>query len=207
MPSCYDAVLFDLLSALLDSRSLWNDVAGDPSRGSAWRMHYLEAAARTGQYRDYVPLIRESAQAVGVAESAAASLAGRWGELKPWPEAAAIVAGLAFRSKIGVVTNCSEKLGVYAAAKIGVDFDVVVTAERAGYYKPDPRIYALAIGEIDAAPERVLYVAGSPYDVRGAAAAGMSVFWHNRSQLADPGASSAASRTAATLDGVVGMFA
>ena len=30
MPTKYDAVIFDLLTALLDSWSLWNDVAVEP---------------------------------------------------------------------------------------------------------------------------------------------------------------------------------
>lgn len=206
MASRYHAVLFDLLSALLDSQTLWDDVAGDRQRGSEWRMHYLAAAATTGQYRDYVQLIRDSAQAAGVAPSRPDALVERWGELVPWPEAAAIIAEFASRSKIGIVTNCSERLGVDAAAKIGVAFDVIVTAERAGCYKPDPGIYELAIREIGEAPERILYVAGSPYDVRGAAAAGMPVYWHNRLGLADPVAGSIAARTAASLDDSVSLF-
>jgi 2-haloacid dehalogenase len=45
---------------------------------------------------------------------------------------------------LGVVTNCSKELGRTAVACTGVDFDVVVTAERAGYYEPDPGPFGLA---------------------------------------------------------------
>jgi len=198
----YDAVFFDLLSALLDSWSLWDDLAGDSSLGRKWRMHYLEATCSTEGYRPYVPLIGESAKAVGVAKSQADILASRWSELTPWPEAAEIVAELASKTKIGVITNCSEKLGVEAANKLGVKFDVVLTAERAGYYKPDPRVYETAIKEINEAPERILYVAGSPYDVRGSAATGMPVYWHNRIGLVDIEASSKAIESSDTLNGL-----
>ncbi|WP_395708628.1 hypothetical protein [Reyranella sp.] len=37
----YDAVVFDLLTVLLDSWSLWNDVAGSAEAGLAWRRRYL----------------------------------------------------------------------------------------------------------------------------------------------------------------------
>lgn len=200
MPRHYDAVLFDLLSALLDSWSLWDELAGDATLGREWRMHYLEAASKTESYRPYIPLIAESADAVGVARSKAEILARRWGELQPWPEAAEIVAELASNARIGVVTNCSEELGVQAASRFGVQFDVIVTAERAGYYKPDRRVYEAAIQELDVATERILYVAGSPYDVHGAAAAGMPVYWHNRMGLVNPEISAKTIQSSGTLE-------
>ena len=195
----YDAVLFDLLSALLDSWSLWDDIAGNPALGRAWRLNYLEAASRTANYEPYIALIGECARAVGLPKSRADILAERWRELTPWPEAREVLVALASEAKIGLVSNCSEDLGIEAAGKLGLDFDLFLTSERAGYYKPDQRIYELAVSEIGVAPERILYVAGSPYDVCGAAAAGMPVFWHNRAGIADSKASSCAVSSAATL--------
>ena len=203
----YNAILFDLLSALLDSWTVWDSLAGDSALGRKWRMHYLEATYNTERYEPYLSLVGESAKAVGVAESQAAALADQWGELTPWPEATDIIAELASTTKIGVITNCSEKLGVQAVRKLGADFDVVLTAERAGYYKPDPRIYEKAIEEIGEASESILYVAGSPYDVRGAATAGMPVYWHNRIGLVDIEASSCAIETSDALDGLRDLIA
>ena len=155
-----------------------------------------------GRLQTFVSLIGESAKAVGVAESQADILASRWSELTPWPEATEIVGELASKTKVGVITNCSEELGVEAANKLGVKFDVVLTAERAGYYKPDPRVYETAIKEIKEAPERILYVAGSPFDVHGSAAIGMPVYWHNRIGLVDIEASSKAIESSDTLKGL-----
>jgi 2-haloacid dehalogenase len=64
-----------------------------------------------------------------------------------------------------------------------VPFDVVVTAERAGAYKPRPEPYHYALEELAVPPEAVLFVAGSPNDLIGAGAAGMPVWWHNRVHL------------------------
>jgi FMN phosphatase YigB (HAD superfamily) len=71
-------------------------------------------------------------------------------------------------------------------------FTVVVSAERAGAYKPDPRPYQLALDELGLPAERVLFVAGSSHDVVGALRMGMPVIWVNRLGLpAPPGAESA----------------
>jgi HAD superfamily hydrolase (TIGR01509 family) len=87
---------------------------------------------------------------------------------------------------LGIVTNCSEALGRLAAARTGVVFDVVVTAERAGFYKPHPRPYRLALDELRVEPQDCLFVAGSAYDLFGAAAVGLPVFWHDRIGMAMP---------------------
>ena len=87
---------------------------------------------------------------------------------------------------LGVVTNCSDALGRFAAARTGIAFDVVVTAEQAGYYKPHPRPYELALSELDVAAPDCLFVAGSAYDLSGPAAVGMPVFWHNRVGMTMP---------------------
>ena len=38
----YDTVVFDLLTGLIDSWSLWNEVAGCKKIGHKWRSRYLE---------------------------------------------------------------------------------------------------------------------------------------------------------------------
>ena len=65
-------------------------------------------------------------------------------------------------------------------------FAVVVTAERAGFYKPDPHPYRLALQELRVAPERCLFVAGSAYDLIGAARVGLTTWWHDRIGMAKP---------------------
>ncbi|MEO1201279.1 MAG: HAD-IA family hydrolase [Pseudomonadota bacterium] len=199
----YRAVLFDLLSALIDSWRLWDDVAGGRKRGRRWRLRYLEQSYECEGYPAYETLIIESAADAGITLAQAAVLIERWDELTPWPEARDIVAACAKGRKVGVVTNCSETLGTAAAQKLGLELDVFLTAERAGCYKPDPAIYAMAIREIGERPEDILYVAGSPFDVRGAVAAGMSVYWHNR--VAFPSDDSPALEVADTLHGVYGL--
>jgi 2-haloacid dehalogenase len=61
-----------------------------------------------------------------------------------------------------------------------------VTAERAGYYKPDPRPYQMALGELSVAASRCLFVAGSPYDLFGTSKVGLATYWHDRIGMAPP---------------------
>jgi 2-haloalkanoic acid dehalogenase type II len=84
---------------------------------------------------------------------------------------------------LAVVTNCSETLAGIAVEKTGIRFTKVVTAERAGFYKPHSKAYRLALEELNVEPARALFVAGSPADLSGATNVGMPVFWHNRLRL------------------------
>lgn len=175
-----DAILFDLLTGLLDSWTLWNDVAGDAETGQRWRQAYLRLTYGVGAYRPYEELVAEAARESGLGEQLAPTLAARWDELQPWPEVPTVLRELAGTMPIGVVTNCSIELGRRAADRPGVPFDVVVTAEEAGFYKPRPEPYRAALDALGLPAERVLFVAGSKYDVAGASTVGMPVWWHNR---------------------------
>ena len=180
-------MLFDLLTALLDSWTLWNKVAGGADRGRAWRAAYLRITYRTGAYRPYEALVAEAADAVGLPRRLADDLDARYAELRPWNDAPEVLAELAAAGlRLGVVTNCSERLGRVAAERTGARFDVLVTAERAGVYKPDPRAYRLALHELGVPPERCLFVAGSAYDLTGTAAVGLPTYWHDRIGMTPP---------------------
>jgi 2-haloacid dehalogenase len=183
----FDAVLFDLLTALLDSWTLWNDVAGSEEDGRDWRAAYLRQTYETGAYRPYETLVAEAATAVGLSSILARRLAERYGELEPWLEVRDVLGALRREGlALGVVTNCSEELGVRAVACTGIEFDVVVTAERAGFYKPDPRPYGIALAELRVAADKCLFVAGSAYDLFGTRKVGLPTYWHNRLGVTPP---------------------
>jgi 2-haloacid dehalogenase len=179
------AVLFDLLTALIDSWTLWNAVAGGPA-GRRWRAAYLRNTYATAAYRPYDALVREAAVEVGLPSIVADRLLERYGELAPWPEVAEVLGALEGQIPLAVVTNSSEALGRIAAARTGIAFEAIVTAEGAGFYKPHPRPYRLALEALGAEPETSLFVAGSAYDLSGASAVGMPVFWHDRVGMEAP---------------------
>jgi 2-haloalkanoic acid dehalogenase type II len=180
-----EAIAFDLLTALIDSWSLWIGVAGAAVLGRAWREASLRRVTSAGAYYPYEDIVREATAEVGLPPARAEALLYRWGELAPWPEAPGVLRALAGR-RLALVTNCSQDLAERAAAVTGGDFEVVMSAERAGAYKTDPRAYQAALTALGLAPERVLFVAGSAHDLPGAGALGLPVYWSNRDRLAVP---------------------
>lgn len=184
--NAYEAVLFDLLTAVLDSWTLWNAVVGDQNIGMRWRREYLELTYGQGDYAPYEVLVARAAENVGLARSLADDLVAHWSDLTPWPEAPEVLTAIARDRAVGVVTNCSELLGRQAAAQVPIDLAPVVTAERAGAYKPRPAAYQLALDELGLPAHRVLFVAGSRFDLPGAARVGMPVWWHNRIGMTAP---------------------
>lgn len=179
----YRAVGFDLLTALLDTWTLWSEIAGSREAGMRW--HAASQGLLRGQpYRPYEDITRESADAAGVPREKAEEFLRRFGEFEPWPDTSAVLAHIALRPRF-IVTNCSQRLGDLAARKAG-SFDLVMTAEEAGAYKPDPRPYAAALKRLGLRAADVLFVAGSAHDVGGATRAGMDVYWANRGNAAAP---------------------
>jgi 2-haloalkanoic acid dehalogenase type II len=173
----YAAVGFDLLTALLDTWSLWSDVAGERALGMRWHAA-SQALLRGKRYRPFEEIIRESASQVGVDAKHARELLRRWGDFEPWPDVPPVLERLAGRRRF-VVTNCSRKLGRLAAFRAG-RFDLVITAEEAGAFKPDALPYRMALERLELDAAEVLFVAGSAHDVGGAARVGMDVYWANR---------------------------
>jgi 2-haloacid dehalogenase len=179
----YAAVGFDLLTALLDSWSLFADVAGGRELGMRWHAA-SQSSLRGKPYRPFEDIVRDAAATVGIDRTKADELLRRWGESVPWPDVPDVLARLNSYTRF-IVTNCSERLGALAAARAG-RFDLVMTAERAGAYKPDPRPYRAALDALTLQRQRVLFVAGSAHDVGGASRAGMDVYWANRGRVPAP---------------------
>jgi 2-haloacid dehalogenase len=196
------AVLFDLLTALLDSWSLWNAAAGDEVRGRAWRAEYLRLTYGCGSYVPYEDLVRQAAGRTGLPASVADQLESDWRNLRPWSGANEALAETARHCKIAVVTNCSQRLGAQAAALMDVPWDAVVTAEEAGCYKPDPWPYQLAMQKLGVEPRDCVFVAGSGYDMFGTARVGLRAYWHNRVGLPLPDGAPQPEIISSTLEGL-----
>ena len=207
-PRAYRAVLCDLLTALVDSWALWADVAGDADLGRRWREASLRLVTGQGAYRPYEELLARATREVGLPPERADALLARWGELAPYPDVApALRAARARGLALAVVTNCSQRLAEQAAANVPVAWDAVVSAERAGVYKPEPRAYLAGCAALGVPPAEALFVAGSPHDVPGAAGAGLAVLWVNRRHLPPPAGAQplAIAPTLAALEPLLGL--
>lgn len=186
-PTPFHTVAFDLLTALIDSWSLWEAVAGDAGAGRRWREASLRLVTSSGAYRDYEAIVAEAAVETGISPDRSRELIERWATLTPYPDSTPVLrtlhdAGFA----LVVVTNTSQRLAELAAARLEIPWAAVTSAEKAGHYKPDPRAYRAGAEAAGGAPGSVLFVAGSAHDVTGAAAAGLPVYWANRRRLPVP---------------------
>lgn len=184
------AVAFDLLTALLDSVSMWATVIGNADRARTWRAESLRIITTAGDYTPYEDAVRQATANVGLPPAAGEEVLRRWGEVQPWPETTAVLRELwDMRLPLAVVTNCSQALAEVAAKQTGGRFTHVISAQQVGAYKPDPRSYRAAADAFALDPAEVLFVAGSAHDVPGASAVGMPVYWSNRLGLPLPAGS------------------
>ncbi|MFM0741386.1 HAD-IA family hydrolase [Paraburkholderia xenovorans] len=204
VPASYpQAVLFDLLTALLDSWTSWNRAAGSEPAGRAWRAAYLRLTYGCGRYVPYEQLVRDAATEVGLPPSAALALEADWLQLAPWSGAREVLRELAPHCKLAIVTNCSARLGMQAANIFPLQWDAVITAEEAGMYKPDPLPYRVALDQLGVSAHEAAFVAGSSYDMFGTAAVGLRTYWHNRIGLPLVEGAQAPEVEAPTLDALV----
>ena len=73
----YDAVAFDLLTALVDSWTLYARVAGSEALGRTWRLASLRRVTAQGSYRSYEEILAEAAADAGVPPAKRDELVGR----------------------------------------------------------------------------------------------------------------------------------
>lgn len=194
------AIIFDLLTALLDSWTVWDASIPTSEKpiadGQTWRKEYLNLTYGCGAYKPYEDLVTQSAQNVGLSPQCAKHLLENIDSIAPWPEVPKVLARLRKQGfRLGVVTNCSNELGLCAVrncervvrdvtGREDFRFDEVVTAEESGFYKPNPKPYMDVLGKLGVGADEALFVAGSSADIPGASGVGMRVCWNNHIGLA-----------------------
>ena len=83
--------------------------------------------------------------------------------------------------KLAILSNIDNDLFIFSAARLGVDFDYVFTAEDIKSYKPAQRNFDYAVSKIGLPKENLLHVAQSLYhDVAVAKSLNISTVWVNR---------------------------
>jgi 2-haloacid dehalogenase len=151
----------------------------------AWREQYLPSMARvrTGQrpwaYLD--ALHRESLDEIlelfGVAgafdELTRQRMVRIWHRLPAWDDVEHGLRRLRERYLVVALSNGGFALLTHLLKSQGLVFDAIVSAQNAGTYKPDPRVYRTAAELLDVAPEQMLMVAAHGWDIDGARAAGL----------------------------------
>jgi 2-haloacid dehalogenase len=146
-----------------------------------------EAQADGARYRDVLArCVRGIAQGLGTGLSGEAveRFAGSVGEWPAFPDSAAALERLHRRYRLVPITNCDDDLFAESEKRL-VPFDLVVTAQQVGRYKPDTRGFLVAHERIERGlgvrRDRILHVAQSLFhDHVPAKALGMTTVWIDR---------------------------
>jgi 2-haloacid dehalogenase len=96
-----------------------------------------------------------------------------WHRLQPWPDAVQGLERLKRRFIIGTLSNGNMALLVNMAKHARLPWDVVLSAELAHHYKPDPEAYRMVPAMLDLPPAAVMLVAAHPNDLAAAAKEGL----------------------------------
>jgi 2-haloacid dehalogenase len=155
-----------------------------------------ELAIESGEYRPYrevlAGVLRGLGEELGFSPSdeEGSAFAGSVGDWPPFGDSRAALRALGGRFGLAVITNCDDDLFARSAERLGVEFDWVVTAERARAYKPSHRNFELAFETIGLPRERILHVAQSLFhDHVPAKELGLATVWVDRREgKAGPGA-------------------
>jgi 2-haloacid dehalogenase len=85
--------------------------------------------------------------------------------------------------KIVILSNGSPFMLKSAVSSTGLDHlvDLTLSVEEVEVYKPDPRVYQLAVDRLRLSPKEISFQSSNSWDVAGAATFGLRVAWINRS--------------------------
>ncbi|WP_214110616.1 haloacid dehalogenase type II [Acrocarpospora catenulata] len=162
-----------------------------------WRDRYLPSMARVREGgRPFVyldTLHRETLDevlelhGVDADEETRRRLVRVWHRLPAWEDSVRGLARLRERFVVAALSNGGFALMTHLVKAAGLPFDCVLSAELAGTYKPDPRVYQMATRLLDVDPGQVLMVAAHGWDLDGARAAGLRTAFIERPAEKGPG--------------------
>jgi 2-haloacid dehalogenase len=201
-------LLFDVFGTVVDWRSSLIDLgsaAGERCGVRAdwaaviddWRRAYQPAMdeIRGGaQWRDLDALQRETLARVldrrGLALPAETreELVRGWRQLRPWPDSREGLDRLRRTHLTATLSNGHVALLADLVKFGNLRFDVVLSAQLAAGYKPDPGVYLTALQLLECPADEAGMVAAHPFDLHAAAGLGLRPLYIHRPLEWGPGA-------------------
>jgi 2-haloacid dehalogenase len=197
------AAVFDAYGTLLDVHAAMarhaDRLGADWQRMSFdWRAKQIEytwvrSLAGSAHHRDFWRLTQEAlayvAQRHGITDTALlADVLAAYRVLGAYPEVPAMLGALRdMHIPRAILSNGEPGMLSDAVRSAGIAelLDDVLSVEAVGVYKPDPRVYRLAVKRFRLLPDAIGFVSSNPWDAFGASAFGFRVFWVNRSGQPD----------------------
>ncbi|RVW05063.1 haloacid dehalogenase type II [Rhodococcus spongiicola] len=123
-------------------------------------------------YRSALDPLLAAEGVIGWTDSEREEATDAWRRLPPWPDTVPGLTRLRTRFTVATLSNADVGAVVEMSKRGGLPWDAVFTAEMAGVFKPDPRIYRMAARYLGFPPARIMMVASHKYDLRAAARLG-----------------------------------
>ena len=200
-------LLFDVFGTLVDWRSSMIELAATAAGRAGpradwagivddWRRAYQPALDRVRQgaaWRDLDSLQRETLsrvlaeRSVSLPATARESLVRGWRQLPAWPDSREGLDRLRRTHVTATLSNGHVALLADLLKFADLRVDAVLSAQLAGSYKPDPKVYLTALDLLDCRPQDAGMVAAHPSDLRAAAAVGLRPIFVRRPLEWGPG--------------------
>jgi 2-haloacid dehalogenase len=154
----------------------------------------VELELESGPYLPYAEVLSRAVQEVGsrlgvkIAADEGRNFAQSLTRWEPFPDTVAALEELAKRFRLGIVSNVDDDLFSFTRKKLKAPFDVVVTAQQVGSYKPSLKNFQEALRRSGLKKEEILHAGQSVlHDIIPASAMGLKNVWVNRPSIR-PGA-------------------
>ncbi|MBI1777819.1 MAG: haloacid dehalogenase type II [Proteobacteria bacterium] len=203
------ALVFDVFGTCVDWRG---SIIGEADRwarqfsrkidgaglADAWRAKYQPALeeVRSGRrpFASLDVLHRESLDGLarrfgleGLSEAALQHINTVWHRLNPWPDTVPGLLRLRSRYLIAPLSNGNMRLLSQMAKRAGMPWDLVLSGELFGSYKPEPKVYLGAAQLLGLPPQQVMMVAAHNADLAAAQALGLQTAFVLRPSEYGPG--------------------
>jgi 2-haloacid dehalogenase len=150
----------------------------------AWRGRYRPSMDRVMRgerpwtsvdalHREALEELLEEFGVRGLSEREKEHLNAVWHRLQPWGDSVAGLAQLKTRFVLATLSNGNVRLLVDMAKNAGLPWDLIFSAELARAYKPDPKVYRMALDLLMLEPNEVMMVAAHQSDLRAAQELGL----------------------------------
>ena len=181
--------LFDFTSASRRCREALGGKAD--ALATLWRdkqLDYTWLRSLMGRHADFWQVTGESLDyalaALGIAgDGLRERLMDAFLNIEAFPDARAMLEALRrARCPAAILSNGSPRMLDAAVRSAGVAslLDHLLSVEDARVYKPDRRVYQLAVDRLGVAPARICFVSSNGWDAAGAASFGFVSVWCNR---------------------------
>ncbi|MEO8103858.1 MAG: haloacid dehalogenase type II [Betaproteobacteria bacterium] len=221
-----DALVFDAYGTLFNVHSVIARCEElFPGKGTAlsqlWRSKQLEYTwlrSLMGRYVDFnqvtADALRHACRSLGLDGIAGAheTLNQAYRTLQPFDDAIPALTALTKipqPPKLAVLSNGAPDMldAVVRHAGLQTLLDAVLSVDAVGVFKPDPRVYQLAVDHYRVAPIRIGFVSSNGWDAAGAKAFGFTVFWVNRGGTAQEELGVTPDHELNSLDALPGLIA